>query len=195
MPSPADNEPLHDQLREIYGRTVYSHKTHIIQAGMDLCKHGWIKIAQIALGATTTAGVITAFLGKEYWGLGISALTSAVLTALIAYTKDFDLGTIASEHKTTSDQLWHIREKYLDLITDLQTAPINADEIRQRRDALREDLNKVYSAARITSPKAYGKAQKALKLNEDMTFTPDEIDMFLPIGLRKNKALKGPTVS
>jgi hypothetical protein len=29
-------------------------------------------------------------------------------------------------------------------------------------------------------------------MNEDMTFSPDEIDMFLPIGLRKNKALKGP---
>src|SRR5262245_7877881 len=76
MPSPTDINPLHDQLREIYGRTVYSHKTHIIQAGMDLTKHGRIKLAQIVLGALTTAGVITAFLGKEYWGLAISALTS-----------------------------------------------------------------------------------------------------------------------
>lgn len=162
---------------------------------MDQRKHGCIKLTQIVLGALTTAGVITAFLGKEYWGLGISALTSAALTALIAYTKDFDLGTIASEHKTTSDQLWNIREKYLDLLTDLQTGALNAEEIRQRRDALREDLAKVYSAARVTSPEAYGSAQKALKMKEDMTFTPDEIDMFLPVGLRKNQALKGPPVS
>jgi RimJ/RimL family protein N-acetyltransferase len=183
-------EPLHDQLREIYGRTVYSHKTHIIQAGMDLRKHNKIKVAQIVLGALTTAGVVTAFLGKEYWGLGISALTSAALTALIAYTKDLDLGIVAAEHKTTSNQLWNIREKYLDLITDLQAGAVSADEIRQRRDALREDLNKVYAAARITSPEAYGEAQKALKMKEDMTFSPDEIDMFLPIGLRKNKALR-----
>ena len=35
-------------------------------------------------------------------------------------------------------------------------------------------------------------AQKALKFNEDMTFSPDEIDMLLPIGLRKNNGLKGP---
>jgi hypothetical protein len=35
-------------------------------------------------------------------------------------------------------------------------------------------------------------AQKALKFNEDMTFSPDEIDMRLPIGLRKNNGLKGP---
>jgi hypothetical protein len=184
MPSPADIEPLHDQLREIYGRTVYSHKTHIIQAGMDLRTHNKIKVTQIVLGALTTAGVVTAFLGKEYWGLGISALTSAALTALIAYTKDFDLGTVAAEHKTTSDQLWNIREKYLDLITDLQASGASADEIRQRRDALRE-----------ASREAYGEAQKALKTKEDMTFSPDEIDMFLPLGLRKNKALKGEPVA
>jgi hypothetical protein len=144
------------------------------------------------LGALTTAGVITAFLGKEYWGLAISALTSAVLTATIAYTKDFDLGTVATEHKTTSDQLWNIREKYLDLLTDLQSGAVAAEDIMQRRDALREDLNKVYSAARVTSYKAYAAAQKALKFNEDMTFSPDEIDMLLPAGLRKNKSLKGP---
>jgi len=162
---------------------------------MDLRKHGRIKVLQIVLGAATTAGVITAFLGKEYWGLGISALTSASLTALIAYTKDFDLGTIAAEHKTTSDQLWNIREKYLDLLTDLETGLLTDDEIRNRRDGLREDLSKVYAAARVTSSNAYAAAQQALKMNEDMTFTPDEIDMFLPVGLRKNKALKGPPVS
>ena len=38
-------------------------------------------------------------------------------------------------------------------------------------------------------------AQKALKFNEDMTFSPDEIDMLLPIGRRNNKGLKGPVVS
>jgi hypothetical protein len=32
-------------------------------------------------------------------------------------------------------------------------------------------------------------------MKEDMTFTPDEIDMFLPVGLRKNKMLQGPPVS
>ena len=38
----------------------------------------------------------------------------------------------------------------------------------------------MYAAARITSTKAYRMAQKALKFNEDMTFSPDEIDMLTP---------------
>jgi SMODS and SLOG-associating 2TM effector domain family 4 len=198
MPSQAESDigPLHDQLREIYGRTVYSHKTHIIQAGLDLKRHRWIKLGQILLAAATTTGLIASLLGKDNGiSIGVSAVLSFSLTALIAYTKDFDLGTIASEHKTTSDQLWNIREKYLDLITDFQTVGLSAEDIRQRRDALREDLNKVYSAARITSPKAYGMAQRALQFNEDMTFSPDEIDLLLPVGLRTNTVLKGPVIS
>lgn len=198
MPSQPEPDigPLHDQLREIYGRTVYSHKTHIIQAGLDLRKHRWIKFGQIVLAAATATGLIASLVGKDNsWSIAVSAVLSFLLTALIAYTKDFDLGTIASEHKTTSDQLWNIREKYLDLITDLQTVGVTADDIRKRRDMLREELNKVYAAARVTSPKAYGMAQRALKFSEDMTFSPDEIDMLLPIGLRKNKDLKEPVVS
>jgi hypothetical protein len=34
-------------------------------------------------------------------------------------------------------------------------------------------------------------AQKALKFNEDRAFSPDEIDMLLPIGLRKNRGFEG----
>ena len=49
--------------------------------------------------------------------------------------------------------------------------------------------------AQSTRSRSYGMAQKALKFNEDMTFSPDEIDMLLPIGLRKHKGLKGPVVS
>ena len=47
----------------------------------------------------------------------------------------------------------------------------------------------------IDATEVYGMAQMALKFNEDMTFLPDEIDMLLPIGLRKNNGLKGPVVS
>jgi hypothetical protein len=44
-------------------------------------------------------------------------------------------------------------------------------------------------------PKAYAKAQKALKLREDLTFSDDEIDLLLPDGLRKNKAITAPAAS
>ena len=43
-----------------------------------------------------------------------------------------------------------------------------------------EELKKVYDLAPDTSSRAYKVAQKALKINEDMTFSNEEINHFLP---------------
>jgi len=42
----------------------------------------------------------------------------------------------------------------------------------------------IYKFAPITSTKAYSKAQKALKINEELTFSDKEIDQFLPEELK-----------
>ena len=49
---------LDGQLRESYGRVVYSHKTHEKCADILLARQGWIRLAQIGLSAITTAGFI-----------------------------------------------------------------------------------------------------------------------------------------
>ena len=53
------------------------------------------------------------------------------------------------------------------------------------RDALLKQLHSVYAGAPSTTHQAYRKAQEALKRYEDMTFTDDEIDAFLPAVLKK----------
>ena len=188
--SPDDAKPLEDQLREIYGRTVYSHKTHVIQAGIYQVQNWRLKTSEIALGAITTTGLIVALFGKDNQiGLVIGAICSALLTALIAYTKDFDLGTVSEQHKRTSDELWLIREKYLSLLVDMQAGATDRVAAMARRDELLDELDKVYASAKVTTPKAYAKAQKALKLNDDLTFSDNEIDLLLPISLRKSKII------
>ena len=163
---------------------------------MYQAQNWWIKTGGIILGAVTTTGLIVTLFGKDnQWGLVVSAICSALLTALIAYTKDFDLGTVSEQHKRTSDELWLIRERYLSLLTDIQTGAVDGPAAMLSRDALLDDLNKVYAPARVTTPKAYAAAQKALKMKEDLTFASDEIDMLLPEGLRRNKSLKEPPVS
>lgn len=185
--SPPDLAPIKAQLRDLFGRTAYSHKTHVIQAGMTARRNSIIKTAEIVLSAISTTGLIAACFGTGQWALIIGAASSTMLLALIFYTKDFDLGKVAEQHKRTSDELWHIREKYLDLLTDVQTGEIEFEKLIRKRDALREDLNSVYNAAHITSPEAYAAAQQALKLNEDLTFTDEEIDVLLPPPLRVTK--------
>jgi hypothetical protein len=57
--------------------------------------------------------------------------------------------------------------------------------LRQRRDDLQTLLHKIHRSAPHTDGKAYGQAQDALKNREDLTFSDDEIDAFLPGPLKR----------
>ncbi|MGX2968078.1 SLATT domain-containing protein, partial [Ursidibacter sp. B-7004-1] len=102
-----------------------------------------------------------------------------------SYTKDYDLGAIAQKHRQAGANLWVIREKYLSLLTDLRMNRLPIQEICEIRDELLSELHSIYVVAPSTNFEAYQKAQKALKEMEDMTFSDDEIDKFLPENLRK----------
>ncbi|MHB8829641.1 MAG: SLATT domain-containing protein [Syntrophales bacterium] len=176
---------LEGQLRECFGRVVYTHKTHEKCADILLTRLSRIKLSQIILSALTTGGFIAAFFGAgKYWAL-VGILVSTVLLVLNAYTKDFDLGELSQKHRQAGADLWIIREKYLSLITDLRMEETPIESLQKERDELLVELHAVYSGAPSTTYKAYKKAQEALKKLEDMTFSDAEIDAFLPKELKK----------
>ena len=107
------------------------------------------------------------------------------LLILTLYTKENKLAELAQKHKQIAIDIWRIRERYQSLITDLVIGEKPLEVIQQERDVLMEDLHVVYSNAPTTNPRAYGEAQKALKQNEDMTFSDEEIDAFLPTELKR----------
>lgn len=61
------------------------------------------------------------------------------------------------------------------------------EEVAHRRDELTDQLKIVYEHARDTSSRASSKAQAALKVKEDMTFSVAEINQFLPKELHENE--------
>lgn len=176
---------LEGQLRECFGRVVYSHKTHEKCADILLERQSCIKLWQIILSALVTGGIMSTFFEAKEVGAVISAVLSTSLLALNAYTKDYDLGKIAQKHRQAGSDLWIIREKYLSLLTDIRVGDVTLDLIRIKRDALLEELHAVYVGAPSTNFKAYSRAQEALKNLEDMTFSDEEIDAFLPKELKK----------
>ena len=176
---------LEGQLRECYGRVVYSHKTHEKCADILLERQSCIKIWQIVISALVTGGIVSTFFGTKEFGAAISAVLSTSLLALNAYTKDYDLGEIAQKHRQAGSDLWIIREKYLSLLTDIRVGDVALDLIRTKRDALLDDLHAVYVGAPSTHFEAYSRAQEALKKLEDMTFSDEEIDAFLPKELKR----------
>lgn len=182
---------LEGQLRECYGRVVYTHKAHEKCADALLLRNSWIKWGQIILSAIIAGGIITMFFGFEWLAEGkkisefITAILSTLLLVLNSYTKDYDLGAIAQKHRQAAAEIWLIRENYLTLLTSLRMRQLAIDEICSQRDKLLGDLHDIYSGSPSTSFKAYQEAQNALKNMEEMTFSDEEIDKFLPKELRR----------
>ena len=89
----------------------------------------------------------------------------------------------AEQHRAVAKELWYIREQYLLLLTDIQAGPQAVDIVR-RRDELLEELKHIYRLTPDTSSDAYRAAQRAMQIDEDMTFSNEEINRFLPEALR-----------
>lgn len=183
---PVDSrELIESQVRECYGRVVYSHKTHEKCADILLERLSKIKLAQIILSSITTAGFVAAILGAGPISAGVGIFISTILLVLNAYTKNHDLGELAQKHRQAAADLWLIRENYLSLVTDLRVGKESLGIVTNRRDALLRDLHGVYSGAPSTTYQAYKKAQEALQQFDEMTFSDTEIDTLLPSELRK----------
>lgn len=146
---------LEGQLRECYGRVVYTHKTHEKHADALIKKNSCIKWGQIILSAIIAGGVITMLFEfcPEYKKLAevIVVIISTILLVLNSYTKDYDLGAIAQKHRQVAAEIWLIREKYLTLLTALHMKQQSLDEICLQRDKLLEDLHSIYSGAPSTN--------------------------------------------
>jgi hypothetical protein len=183
--TPHSRNVLEAQLRECFGRVVYSHKTHEKCADILLARWARIKLWQIILSALTTAGFISVVFGAEKCGAVLGVVLSTTLLALNAYTKNYDLGALAQKHKQAAQALWMIRESYLSLITDLVMGEKPIEKMQHERDVLQKKLHEAYAGSPATTDDAYAKAQDALKTKEDLTFSDEEIDAFLPKELKR----------
>lgn len=179
---------LEDQVRECFGRVVYTHKTHEKMA--DRCSRTLrrFKITQIVLTAVTASGVFSIIFLDDTVLKIATALASIASLIISGYMKGFDPGAAAQKHRDAAASMWPIRESYLSLLTDLRMKRISDDKGVDVRDALQAKLAAIYRGAPQTTGEAYADAQDALKNKEDLTFSDAEIDCFLPTSLRKTAA-------
>lgn len=178
---------LEAQLREMYGKVVYTHKTHEKCADILNKLDSRIKIIQIGLSSLTSASVLSAILSDEKFLQFVSLAISVILTFLTAYLKNFDPKGLAEKHSQAAIKLWNIRESYLSLLVDFKIESCDVKLSMKRRDELQASLFAVFKEVPRTFSSAYNNASKALKHQEELTFSDDEIDAFLPVPLRKNK--------
>lgn len=184
--SPASRSTaLEGQLREMYGRAAYTHKTHQKMADGYIARYKLIKLVEIVLSAATTTSLLVALFGKSEVATAVGAVLSAILAGCALYFKEASLGEQAQLHTEVGAKLWGAREALLSLLVDLQDGrPV--EEVRQQRDRLNAELEDIYKAAPRTNSKAYGEAQEALKNAEELFFTDEELNKMLPKQLRSN---------
>lgn len=177
-------ENLLTQIKNSYGKVVYSYTTHWKQQNIYLKHSKYLKMAEIVLNSISTTGLVSFLISKQCWAALIGTFFSAVSLVLTLYTKDTRYGELIAAHRVSADDLWLLREKYISLMTDFES--LETSEIAKKRDDLERSASKIYKAATPVTPAAYKEAQKALKEEEEQYFSEAELDQMLPPHLRKN---------
>lgn len=181
-------ELLLAQVRELYGRAAYTHKTHEKQADICYRKYSWQRrglVATTAISATTFVASLLGLAIGEQWAPLVTSFIALVVTAMNLGTKNFKHGEEMQQHRDTAAKVWDVRESYLSLIVDLQAGACSTGDGIARRNELQERYFAILSDAPRTTPKAYEAAQDGLKNREDLTFSEREIDLLLPLQLRQ----------
>jgi hypothetical protein len=176
---------LEGQLREIYGRAAYTQKTHEKMADNYIKQYRRIKRLEIVLSALTLGSLLIAVLGESQAGTIVGAALSTLLLGVTLYFREAALGEEAQKHGEVAAKLWGVREALLSLLVDMQDGR-SVLEIRVARDRLTGLLEEIYKAAPRTNSAAYAAAQRALKHNEELFFTDEELNRMLPARLRSH---------
>lgn len=170
--------------RELYGRVVYSHKTHEQEREIWSSKTSRTNLANVLLtGLTTLFSIISASLNPK-WALVATAISATATVAFVLWQSSFDPAGKENSQRTAAKELLWIREQLLILIMNAHMSSVPEDQLQKALDLISRELTAVYKFAPCTSPEAYSRAEAMIKRGQ-ITFSDDEIDDMLPTQLRK----------
>lgn len=176
---------LVDHLRLTFGHIIYTHRAH---ARLAVRHARWNRATQAAeagfmlIAALASIALVSQMQAPFAIVTAVSAC-GAVIALLLRLVMDFDRR--AAAHRTCSAQLWHLREEYRALLTDLKDGGVAIDEARARRDAVMRELHAIYENAPPADRRTYEAARRALPTAHEDGLTDEEVDRFLPTSLKK----------
>ena len=177
------DETLESQLREMYGRVAYTHKTHEKMADQHIARYKFIKRIEIVISAASSTSLLFTVFGDGKAGAVVGAVFATILLGLLLYFKEASLGELAQKHTAVAAKLWGVRERLLGVLVDFRRSSDSFAAI-EARNAINTELELLYRNAPRTDAKAYAAAQKALKHQEELYFSDSELDHLLPKQLR-----------
>jgi conflict system pore-forming effector with SLATT domain len=141
---------LVDHIRLTFGHIAYRHDAH---TRMARSRARWGRRVKALSTLAITAALVTAVATiVDYGGRGRAftiATAALAAVALIAVLADLLCAFEQSGHAhgVCAGRLWHLRERYRALLSDLSDGAIDSNGARTRRDALIDDLREIYESA------------------------------------------------
>lgn len=181
----ADNKATISQIKGIYGRLVYTHKSYEKLYDSTISLGNWLKFLQILFSAITTAGLISILIKNLTWVEIITAIVSAIDLGITLFMKEFDIASKAKAYGDTANLLVPVRNDCESLIVDYYDQNLDVTTLAAKRDEILQRQDAILSNSLKTNSRGYRLACKALKINQEMTFeNNEEIDQFLPVSIR-----------
>lgn len=176
---------LEDVVRTSYASVVWSHKIQEKQADIYAKTFKTMETINIITASLTSVGIVAIIFTDPLWLKLVSAIVSFATICITAYYKSFDLQNLIASHKVTAGKLISVRDKYRVLLTEINLQSDSVKNLLSKYNELVKETDNIYLEAPTTTDEAVKKASKALKVKKDNTFTDEEIDSFLPQGLRR----------
>lgn len=169
---------LKAQIKENYGKVLYSYTTHIKKAETLKFWNKFFTLFQIILSALTGTSLFSLLFISEQWISIAGTIVSIALIIVTGISKSFMFIERSDSHIKAHNMYWKIVQDYVSLITDFDSLETN--DIIKERNHLIERTDFVNNIAPKTDSSSYKKAQRALQHEEEQTFNKGEVDSLLP---------------
>jgi len=178
---------LLDHLRLTFGHVAHRYSSHLKIAHTRARWSRWLQAAEAVLMAGLLYASLSLAIGRGQAYAIACAFLATVALVLLLIRMAFDLEASARANAWCAARLWHIRERYQAVLSDLADGAIDVEAARVRRDLLMNDLIAIYEAP-SSNDIAYLGSHPATAAAEDSVLADDQIDMFLPRSLHKPAA-------
>ncbi|HQK35927.1 MAG TPA: DUF4231 domain-containing protein [Spirochaetales bacterium] len=176
---------LEDAVRDMFARSVWSHKIQEKQADIYQSRYKWMETVSILCASLTSIGILSTIFTDHLWIKIVSAVLSFATVFVAAYFKSFDLSKMMKTHKEAANKLVIVRNEMTCLLTSIKMKEKPVSELEDAYRILMDKANEIYKDAPETTDKAVKLAKEALQVTGDNTFTKEEIDSYLPAALQK----------
>lgn len=171
-------------IKQSLGNVIYSLKAHEKATDRNQNSATRIRWGNIVLVGLIFLVLFLQLFWPEEKGFLYAGITLTVMeTLFLIFQLSFNPEQQAVKHQQGASDLWHIREKHLNLLTDIKNESLDGEAIIQARDTLAKELKVIYAYIPRTTADDYKKAGIALNGNEKPKADDEEMKKFLPEGL------------